>query len=78
MTGEMTLSGRILPIGGVREKVIGAHRAKIKTIYLPLDNKKDLDEIPEELKKDINFVFVDNYERLYNKIFKSKKEHINV
>ena len=70
MTGEMTLSGRILPIGGVREKVIGAHRAKIKTIYLPLDNKKDLDEISEDLKKDINFIFVDNYEELYKKIFK--------
>ncbi len=73
MTGEMTLSGKILPIGGVREKVIGAHRAKIRTIYLPLENKKDLDEVPDNLKKDIHFIFVDNYENLYKKLFRSRK-----
>ncbi len=70
MTGEMTLSGKILPIGGVREKVIGSHRAKIKTIYLPEENKNDLEEIDEKILKDIDFILVDNYKKIYNKIFK--------
>lgn len=69
MTGEMTLSGKVLPIGGVREKVIGSHRAKIKTIYLPEENKNDLDEIDEKILKDINFILVDNYKQIYNSIF---------
>lgn len=72
MTGEMTLSGKILPIGGVREKVIGSHRAKIKTIYLPKDNQYDLDEIDDDIKKDIKFVFIDNYVELYNLLFKGE------
>ena len=73
MTGEMTLRGNILPIGGVREKVIGAHRAGIKTIYMPKENKKDLEEIPKEVIQSINFVFVTNYDEVYKKIFKSIK-----
>ncbi len=70
MTGEMTLSGKVLPIGGVREKVIGAHRASIKTIYLPEENKNDLDEIDNKILKDIKFIFVNDYQQMYNSIFK--------
>lgn len=70
MTGEITLRGKVLPIGGLREKVIGAHRAGIRKIFLPKDNEKDLDEIPEELKKDIRFVFVSSYGDIYKKLFK--------
>lgn len=70
MTGEITLRGRILAIGGLKEKVIGAHRAGIKKVFLPLENEKDLDEIPEEVKKDIEFVFVKNYSEVYNRLFK--------
>lgn len=73
MTGEMTLSGKILPIGGVREKVIGAHRAHIKTVYLPYENKKDLDEVDIQVKQDMQFVFVDDYLQLYQKLFKEKR-----
>ena len=69
MTGEITLRGRVLPIGGLKEKVIGAHRAGIRKIFLPVENKKDLEEIPEEIKKDIKFIFVDNYKEIYKKIF---------
>lgn len=59
MTGEITLRGRVLEIGGVKEKVIAAHRADIKTIILPRENKKDLDDIPSNVLKDLNFVFAD-------------------
>lgn len=70
MTGEITLRGRVLPIGGLREKVIGAHRAGIRKIFLPKENEKDLDEVPEEVKKDMKFVFVEQYREVYKKIFK--------
>ena len=69
MTGEITLRGRVLGIGGLKEKVIGAHRAGIKTIYIPLENEKDLDEIPLEIKKDIRFITVDKYVDVFNSIF---------
>ncbi|MEJ2347837.1 MAG: endopeptidase La [Patescibacteria group bacterium] len=62
MTGEITLRGRVLEIGGVKEKVIAAHRAGLKTVILPKDNKKDLEDVPAKTKKDINFVFVNRLE----------------
>ncbi|MFH1289380.1 MAG: endopeptidase La [Patescibacteria group bacterium] len=58
MTGEVTLRGRILEIGGIKEKVIAAHRAGLKTLILPKDNKKDLEKIPAKIKKEISFKFV--------------------
>ena len=69
MTGEITLRGEILPIGGLKEKCIGAHRSGIKTIILPIKNEKDLDEIPEEIKKDIKFIFVKKYKEVYKIVF---------
>ena len=70
MTGEITLRGRILAIGGLKEKIIGAHRAGIKKIFIPKENEKDLDEITDDIKKDIEFVFVSNYHEVYNELFK--------
>ncbi|NIM19436.1 MAG: endopeptidase La [Candidatus Latescibacteria bacterium] len=58
MTGEITLTGKVLPVGGIKDKVIAAHRAGIKTIILPLENKRDLDEIPETIKEDLEFIII--------------------
>ncbi len=58
MTGEVTLRGRVLEIGGLKEKVLAAHRAGVKTIIAPEDNRKDLEDIPDFVQKDLNFVFV--------------------
>jgi len=60
MTGEVTLRGRVLEIGGVKEKVIAAHRARLKTIILPKNNKKDLEDIPKYVLDDLEFIFVDD------------------
>lgn len=69
MTGEITLRGRVLPIGGLKEKVIGAHRAGIKKIFIPEENEPNLDEIPKEIKKDLKFITIKKYKDLYTKIF---------
>lgn len=70
MTGEITLTGKVLPIGGLKEKSIGAYRAGIKTIFIPKKNEADLKDIPKEIIKNINFILVDNYSEIYKEIFK--------
>lgn len=64
MTGEVTLRGRVLEIGGVKEKVIGAHLAGLKVIMMPKDNKKDLEDIPKYVLKDLEFKFVSSMEEV--------------
>jgi ATP-dependent Lon protease len=62
MTGEITLRGQVLPIGGLKEKVLAAHRAGLKTVILPKRNEKDLEDVPEEVRRDIKFVLAERVE----------------
>ncbi|MDG2769734.1 magnesium chelatase domain-containing protein, partial [Vibrio parahaemolyticus] len=67
MTGEITLRGIVLPVGGIKEKVLAAHLMGIKTIILPEDNKINLEEIPEKIKKNIEFVLVKSLDEVLEK-----------
>jgi len=66
MTGEISLRGKVLPVGGIKEKVLAAHRAGIRTIILPKDNARDLDDVPADLRDDITFVFAEHMDDVLN------------
>jgi len=65
MTGEITLRGQVLPIGGLKEKVLAAHRVGIKTVIIPKRNEKDLDDVPEEVRTSMRFVLADCVEQVF-------------
>ncbi len=69
MTGEITLRGHVLPVGGIKEKVLAAHRAGIKTVFLPKKNKKDLIEIPDQIQKEMKFHFLEEMSDVLNLAF---------
>ena len=69
MTGEITLRGDILEIGGLKEKILGAYNAKVKKVFIPISNMKDIDEIPKEVLKKIEIIPVSKYTDIYQKLF---------
>ncbi|MHB1355825.1 MAG: endopeptidase La [Anaerolineae bacterium] len=69
MTGEITLRGLVLPVGGIKEKILAAHRAGLKKICLPRRNAKDLDELPEEVRNEMEFILVDRVEQVFAAAF---------
>ena len=64
MTGEISLSGLVLPVGGIKEKVLAAHRAGIKRIILPKANEKDLKDVPQEVREALTFILVERIEEV--------------
>jgi ATP-dependent Lon protease len=66
MTGEITLRGRVLPVGGLKEKVLAAHRAGIETFVLPKKNAKDLHEVPTGVRRELRFVFASDMAEVLN------------
>ena len=64
MTGEITLRGKVLPIGGLKEKALAAHRAGIKTVIMPKENEKDIEDIPESIRSELTFVPVEHMDEV--------------
>ena len=67
MTGEITLRGRVLPIGGLKEKLMAAHRMHMKTVLIPKRNEKDLVDVPREVQRELNLVLVDRMDEILTK-----------
>jgi ATP-dependent Lon protease len=72
MTGEITLGGRVLPIGGLKEKVLAAHRAGMKRVIAPGENRRDLDDVPRNVRREIEFIWVDNMDQVLDAVFPSE------
>lgn len=73
MTGEITLRGNVLPVGGVKEKLMAARRARLKKVILPEPNRRDLDDLPQEVKDDLEFVFVDNVRQVFDEALMDRR-----
>src|SRR5262249_14703823 len=72
MTGEITISGQVLPIGGLRNKSIAAQKAGLKTIFIPQKNEKDIEDIPSEVRKDLKIILVSKYSEVLGNLFPEK------
>lgn len=73
MTGELSLTGRVLPVGGIKEKVLAARRSGADTVILPATNKKDFDELPGYIKDDVTVHFVKDYSEVYDIALENKQ-----
>jgi ATP-dependent Lon protease len=71
MTGEITLRGQVLPVGGIKQKVLAAARAGIHTVVLPRRNEADLDDLPAEVREKLDFVLVDRVDQVFEAAFKN-------
>jgi ATP-dependent Lon protease len=74
MTGEISLRGQILPVGGIKEKMLAAHRAGIRTVFLPKENENDLEDIPEEIKKVVHFIPVDHISQVITHTLETRQK----
>ena len=77
MTGEVTLRGRVLPIGGLKEKTLAAYKSGVKTIIIPAENKKDLDEIPEVVRQNVSIVFASNMDTVINTAIRRNSKEVH-
>jgi ATP-dependent Lon protease len=73
MTGELTLTGRVLPVGGIKEKILAARRAGVKTVILPKKNEKNLDDIPDYVKREMNFILVEHIQEVLDFVLPSRE-----
>ena len=78
MTGEVTLRGRVLPVGGIKMKLLAAHRAGLKTVILPKRNEKDLEELPEEVLEDLSIVPVETIDEALEKALSFEKQEMEL
>lgn len=78
MTGEITLRGKVLPVGGIKEKVLAAHRAGIKTVMLPRQNERDIEDVPAELRQELEFVMVDTADQVLPRALESVRSNTHV
>jgi ATP-dependent Lon protease len=74
MTGEITLRGRVLPIGGLKEKILAAHRGNIKIVIIPKDNERDLAEVPQNVQKALKIIFVEHIDEVMKIAFVQDEE----
>jgi ATP-dependent Lon protease len=78
MTGEITLSGLVMPVGAIKEKVLAAHRAGMQRVILPRENKKDLGELPEHVRRELEFVFVERIREVLDAALPTRKERLGL
>ncbi len=71
MTGEITLAGLVLPVGGIKEKVLAARRSGIRRVILPRENEKNLKDLPEHVRNEMEFVFIENISELISDLFRA-------
>ena len=76
MTGEVTITGQVLPIGGLKEKLLAAHRAGIKQVIIPKDNEKDLTDIPKKVREDIKITVVESVDEVLKLALKNELKRI--